>query len=185
MTDSKAAERQEALSRRAAARAALGPAGIAAAAEAASRAALAMELPPVVAVYWPMGGEFDSRPLIHALHEAGHGVALPGSGPGPGMEFRLWNPGDVLTKGAYGAMEPGAAAKAAEPGLAFVPLLAFDSAGHRLGRGGGHYDRWLAGRGVPAVGLAFSGQEWPGRLPVLETDIRLSAVFTETGLRRF
>ena len=69
-----------------------------------------------------------------------------------------------------------------------VPLLAFDAAGHRLGYGGGFYDRTLAALRangpVTAIGVAYAGQEVEN-LPQEEFDERLDMVLTENGLRAF
>jgi 5-formyltetrahydrofolate cyclo-ligase len=65
-----------------------------------------------------------------------------------------------------------------------VPLLAFDASGYRLGYGGGFYDRTLALLQVPAIGIAYAGQEVPS-LPHEPHDRTLDMVLTEHGLRRF
>ena len=49
--------------------------------------------------------------------------------------------------------------RASVPDVLLVPLLAFDATGHRLGYGGGFYDRTLAVLNVPAIGIAYAGQE--------------------------
>jgi 5,10-methenyltetrahydrofolate synthetase len=66
--------------------------------------------------------------------------------------------------------------------LILVPGLAFSEDGHRLGRGGGFFDRLLAGRGASAFKLAicFSFQVQP-QVPVEGHDIQMNAVITETG----
>ena len=68
--------------------------------------------------------------------------------------------------------------------MLLVPLLAFDKDGHRLGYGGGYYDRTLAARKVRAIGLAYAGQE-VSSLPADRYDQPLNAVLTEFGLRNF
>ncbi len=60
------------------------------------------------------------------------------------------------------------------PDLLLVPLLLFDGRGHRLGYGGGFYDRTIALLGVPAFGIAYAGQEvFQGSLPAEAHDIAL------------
>lgn len=130
-------------------------------------AAALRELPPLLeagrrlALYWPLPGEPDLRPL------AGAGVllALPAVLPAEGtaaarMVFRPWSPGDPLVADGCGIPAPLASAGDLRPGdlgLLLAPALAFDpGSGIRLGQGGGWYDRlradpaWAA---VPALAV--------------------------------
>jgi 5-formyltetrahydrofolate cyclo-ligase len=47
---------------------------------------------------------------------------------------------------------------AAELAVVMVPGLAFDASGHRLGRGAGFYDRFLAGVSCPTIGVCYGPQ---------------------------
>jgi len=71
----------------------------------------------------------------------------------------------------------------ANPGLVLVPGLGFGLDGSRLGRGGGHYDRFLAGLPAkpPRCGVCFSCQLSP-TLPRERHDVMMDAVLTETGI---
>ncbi len=64
--------------------------------------------------------------------------------------------------------------------LILVPGLAFSQDRHRLGRGGGFFDRLLAGRAEKAfkLGLCFSFQVLPA-VPVEGHDIVMNAVVTD------
>lgn len=144
----------------------------------------AIPLPPdaVIAAYWPVGDEVDVRPLLHALHERGHACLLPVvTGPRP-LIFREWRPGQALIAGAHGIPVPPPTAPERAPRVLCVPLLAFDRTGHRLGYGGGHYDRTLAGLRaagpILAVGIAYADQEMAS-LPADGHDQRLDWVVTE------
>ena len=175
-----------------AARAAASAVGGEAAAHAVAAQVLAAGLVPagtVVGGYWPAGSELDPRPLLEALAGLGCRCALPVvTGPDRPLCFRSWRPGDGLVPGAVGTLEPSAEAPELAPALLLVPLLGFDTAGHRLGQGGGHYDRTLAalrrGGGVMAIGLAFAAQHLPP-LPAGPHDQRLDLVVTETDLWTF
>jgi len=144
----------------------------------------------VVSGYWPMGDEFDPRPLLAALHARGHPCCLPVViGSGRPLVFRTWPPGDALQAAAFGTSVPPPSAPECEPGLLLVPLLLVDARGYRLGYGGGFYDRTLAGLrtrhgDVLAVGLAFEGQRVE-RVPTDDTDQRLDWLVTERGAVRF
>jgi len=61
------------------------------------------------------------------------------------MEHFLWKPDTVLVKNTYGIPEPagGQTIQPAELDLVFVPMLAFDKNGQRVGYGKGMYDRFL------------------------------------------
>jgi len=64
--------------------------------------------------------------------------------------------------------------------IAIIPGAVFERSGHRLGYGGGYYDRFLAHKAPQAcrVGLAFS-QQLVDRIPVLSHDIPLDMLVTE------
>jgi 5-formyltetrahydrofolate cyclo-ligase len=135
----------------------------------------------VVAGFWPMGQEIDIRPLLHALYERGHHIVLPVTPKlGEPLRFRLWRPGDVLVREKFGTMRPTGEERV--PTFLLVPLLAFDRSGHRLGYGGGYYDRTLSA--LPeafALGCGYAAQE-VDELPVAPYDVRLHAVATERGV---
>lgn len=65
-----------------------------------------------------------------------------------------------------------------------VPLLAYDKKGYRLGYGKGYYDKYLEGKDIVKVGIAFSCQQLES-LPYFEYDIRLDYVVTELGVHKF
>jgi 5-formyltetrahydrofolate cyclo-ligase len=143
----------------------------------------------VVAGYNPINDEADVVPLMTALGQRGHPLCLPAvvTRDAP-LAFRAWSPGAALVPGPMGILEPPAAAAVLRPEVVLVPLLAFDGSGHRLGYGGGYYDRTLAalraGGRVLVVGVAYSAQEVDS-LPGTEHDQRLDAVLTELGIVRF
>jgi len=128
-----------------------------------------------------MGEEIDIRPLLHALHARGHPIVLPVTPKrGEALSFRLWQPGDVLVREKFGTMRPTGEERV--PTFLLVPLLAFDRFGHRLGYGGGYYDRTLSGlRDAFALGCAYAAQEVE-ELPVAPHDVSLDAVATERGV---
>ena len=116
-----------------------------------------------VGLYWPVGDEVDPRGIASSELLEDCGFALPVTvGEEKPLEFWFWQPGDDLTKGAYGEMVP-VRRELARPDLLLIPLLGFDRAGYRLGQGGGYYDRTLhdlrKSRSILAVGVAFSFQE--------------------------
>ncbi|MGF7153054.1 5-formyltetrahydrofolate cyclo-ligase [Novosphingobium gossypii] len=139
-----------------------------------------------VGLYHPAGSEAPSIGWARWLSENGHRIALPFFATrDSAMGFRLWdNPWDEasLEPGPWRALQPAEDAEPAKPDVVVVPLVAFTARGHRLGQGGGHYDRWLAAHpGVTAIGLAWDCQ-LAEKLPVEPHDRPLAAVVTPTRI---
>lgn len=185
--DAKAALRKRALL---AARASAAAYGDAAGERVARSFTAQISLPPeaVVSGYAPLKSEIDPMPLLKRLAQRGHVVTLPFvAGPDRPLSFKRWRPGEPLLAGQFGARGPHAAAQTLEPDLLIVPLVAFDSDGYRLGRGGGFYDRTIAElkakKPVQTIGLAFSAQLIL-EVPRESHDERLDWIVTEEGALR-
>lgn len=142
----------------------------------------------VVSGFWPMRSEVDVRPLMAALRERGARLALPAILDKTTIVFRELVRGASLVEVGFGTHGPGPEAEVLEPALMLVPLAAFDGRGHRIGYGGGYYDRAIErlraqGHAPRLVGVAFDCQEVE-RVPDEPHDIILPEILTESGLRR-
>ena len=141
----------------------------------------------VAAGYRPIQDEIDPGPLMDRLQARGADLALPVTPPRGSdapLIYRRWTPGDPLRLSPFKVMEPVADAPLVVPDLVITPLVAFDSAGTRLGYGQGHFDRTLQALRrdgeVFVLGLAYAGQQ-VARLPREPHDEGLDAVLTEKG----
>jgi 5-formyltetrahydrofolate cyclo-ligase len=157
----------------------------AAASEKLAARGLPFDLAPgaVVSGYSPIRSELDPVPLMQKLAGQGARLALPAIlGRGKSLLFRAWSPGDRLTMGPLGILEPSPAMAELIPDIMLVPLAAFDCLGHRIGYGAGHYDFTLAhlrkSKPITAIGLAFAAQEIKA-VPALAHDVALDYVLTE------
>ena len=141
----------------------------------------------IYAAYLPIRSEISPLPLIAALCDAGETTAMPVTPTdGNPLSFRRWGIGDVLEDGPHGTRQPPAGGTPVLPDVILTPLLAFDSAGWRLGYGGGFYDRTIAdyatrGRKATVIGLAYDGQKLD-KVPVGPYDMPLDAVLCPSGL---
>jgi 5-formyltetrahydrofolate cyclo-ligase len=143
----------------------------------------------IVGGYHALPQEADPALLLKALVERGCHIAFPRMvAKDLPLEFHRIPDGEVLKPGLFGVHEPAAHWPAVMPHLLLVPLLAFDTSGHRLGYGGGFYDRTLhafrSGSAIRAIGVAYAGQE-TASLPHEPHDIALDGILTEQGLRLF
>ena len=146
---------------------------------------LAIAKGTVVGGYHALPDEADPALLLERLVELGCHIAFPRvAGKGLPLEFHRVPDGEVLAPGAFGIHEPMDIWPRATPQLLLVPLLAFDAKGHRLGYGGGFYDRTIETFCVPAIGVAYSGQE-VASLPAEPHDMALDGILTELGFRAF
>ncbi len=142
----------------------------------------------IISGFLAIGDELDTAPLLVALHHRGHPLCLPVmQGRDKPLLFRTYAPGDALATAVWGIREPFPEKAALEPDILLVPLLAADLQGHRLGYGGGFFDRTLTvlrqKKPVIAIGLAFEEQVVDA-VPHLDYDERLDWVLTPTGPRR-
>ncbi|MFN4324413.1 MAG: 5-formyltetrahydrofolate cyclo-ligase [Azonexus sp.] len=144
--------------------------------------AAALPAPRVVAFCWPIKHEPDVRAIV--AHWAGQGTraALPVVvQEGAPLAFRHWAPETPLEADRYGIPTP-MAGEWLIPDLILLPLNGFDSAGYRLGYGGGYFDRTLAAL-CPrplAVGVGFEINRLPTIRPESH-DQRLDWLVTEAG----
>jgi 5-formyltetrahydrofolate cyclo-ligase len=151
----------------------------------------ALQLPRgmIVGGYHALPQEADPALLLKALVAQGCHIAFPRMvAKDAALEFHRIPDGEVLRPGPFGVHEPASHWPAVMPHLLLVPLLAFDASGHRLGYGGGFYDRTLyafrSGSAIRAIGVAYAGQE-TASLPHEPHDIALDGILTEQGLRLF
>ena len=134
----------------------------------------------VVAIHAAHGDEPDIARIGAALVDAGHRLAMPRLGDSAGtMDFAAYAPGDALEPTRYGLAHPAADAAKLAPDAILCPLIGFDRAMHRLGQGGGYYDRAFAAHpDAIRIGIGWSVQECQA-LPHEDHDMPLDAVLTE------
>lgn len=143
-----------------------------------------------------MDEELSARALIQMICHANKKCFLPvlSSDKDKHLDFALFQPGDALKLNKYKIYEPENIEKlysAQELDLVFVPLVAFDKKGNRIGMGGGYYDRTFAFKltnqasSKPTlIGLGFAAQE-THEIPHQTSDVPLDAMLTEKALSFF
>lgn len=98
-------------------------------------------------LFYPLKSEINLLPLADYAKKNGKKVAFPLCEDKNGvMSFRFVNSLDELESGSFGTREPRGDAPEATPrnAVVFLPALAIDEKGYRLGYGKGYYDRYLA-----------------------------------------
>ena len=141
--------------------------------------------PECIGLYCPLPSEFNAAGALAAdafFNETGR--ALPYARRTPrSMEFRRWDGAAprVADECGIGTGEGAVVV----PEVVVVPCVGFTAAGHRLGYGGGYYDRWLAAHPhVVAVGVAWSFAELSlAEFAARPHDIALALVVTERGVQ--
>ena len=145
--------------------------------------------------YWAVDGELPLMALMGGLRARGQRYCLPVIHADRRLRFAPWTAGAAVEPNRYGIPEPVCAPSdllaPQQLDVVLVPLLGFDRQGHRLGFGGGWYDRsfaWLADREDVAkpvlVGVAYAAQEIDA-LDAQPWDVRLDYVATERELLDF
>jgi 5-formyltetrahydrofolate cyclo-ligase len=137
----------------------------------------------LVGGYWPIRREVDCLPLLARIVEAGGRAALGAIvAPKQPLEFRPWTPDARMETGPWDIPHP-ADGPVVTPTVLLVPLVGFDAAGHRLGYGGGFYDRTLAALSPRplAIGLGFEFARLESIRP-RPHDQFMDLIATEAGL---
>jgi 5-formyltetrahydrofolate cyclo-ligase len=145
-----------------------------------------------IAGYWAVAGELPLHAAVARLRARAQRYHVPVISPARTLRFAPLLPNSTLQPNRYGIPEPACAQTdllaPAEVELVLVPLIAFDRRGHRLGTGGGYYDRsfaFLREASRPAqpilVGIGYSFQE-VAELPAQKWDVPLDYIATDHEL---
>ena len=99
----------------------------------------------IIATYLSFPHECQTQELIEQAQKDGKNVLIPKTYPKGRMDFVVYYP-QQLVKTSFGLLEPQGdleVVDASQIDLIHVPGLAFTTEGHRIGYGGGYYDRYL------------------------------------------
>ena len=127
--------------------------------------------------YLPYNQEVRTVPMLEQALRDGKRVAVPKC-YGDEMKFIFMDDLSKVEKGYANIPEPIADAPIADDvtALVLMPGLAFDPEGHRIGYGGGFYDKFLAAEpDHPTLALCYDFQMLP-RLETEEHDIPVDYV---------
>ncbi len=138
-----------------------------------------------VALFIGFGSEVATGAIVRHAWAAGKNVLIPITADGFHKPFFAhFRKGDLLKKTSFGPLElfrQGRPFDMKKVDLVVVPGLGFDDTGHRLGYGGGVYDRLLVKTPrAHHVGLFFSCQRVHA-VPRAGHDRALTAIVTENG----
>ena len=131
----------------------------------------------VVMMYYPVHHEVDLRPLL-AKYEGQKIFLLPVTHR-HSMEVRPYDGEEMMRKGRLGVPEPQTATYRGHIDLMLVPGVVFDQHGHRIGRGGGYYDRFLAQHlATKKIGVCYDFQLKKHDLPHTLSDHKVDRIVT-------
>jgi 5-formyltetrahydrofolate cyclo-ligase len=144
------------------------------------------------ALYLSTDGELNTYPLIEWLWQHNKSVYVPVIHPFSKGQllFLHYHQKSELVVNRYDIIEPRLKKNdiipAQELDVIFTPLVGFDRRGHRLGMGGGYYDRTLepwfkTHKGAKPIGLAHDCQ-FVEELPIESWDIPLPKIVTPTKI---
>lgn len=142
-----------------------------------------------IMVYIDFRNEVRTNQIIDDLLSSNKNVIIPISVPKTKEMIlsKVLDPKKELIEGTYGILEPKEEyirkIDSSIIDLILVPGVAFDSKGHRIGYGGGYYDRFLdtLKKHIPTVALAFDLQIIE-RVPYDPFDKKMDYIITETKI---
>lgn len=130
-----------------------------------------------ILLYSPLNDEVDVFSIVNDAYRNGKTVLLP-KVVGDDLELHIYKGVESLERGAFGILEPMGEVffDYNQIELAIVPGMAFDKAGHRLGRGKGYYDRLLPRlKNAYKIGVCFPFQ-FLNEIPSEAHDVRMDYV---------
>lgn len=146
----------------------------------------------IIALYMPLGSEFDVKDLGFLLMEKGHQLCLPRvEVETRRLSFYPWTKETDFIKSQMNILEPVIDPKEPSliPTIVVCPLLAFDQKGYRLGYGGGYYDATLSALReksmVTSIGVGYAEQACLFNLPREDHDQRLDWIVTSEHVFHF
>ncbi len=136
-----------------------------------------------IALYQAVNGEVDLSSLWKSAPLQGKYCYFPALNEDKSLSFLPATPATPMLKNRFGIAEPDVdrnlALKPERLDIIFMPLVAFDKKGTRLGMGAGYYDRTLENHNAPLlIGVAYEFQ----RQSFIETqpwDVPLTLIITE------
>ena len=137
----------------------------------------------VIGLCSPFRGEPDLRELALSWVDAGATAAMPALvEKNTPMRFRRWSRDTPMTRGVWNIPIPDGT-DVLVPDVLFIPMVAYDRQGYRLGYGGGYFDRMLADVSpLPVtIGVALAQSRIDTIYPQ-PYDIPMDCVLTEGGL---
>lgn len=138
----------------------------------------------VLLAYVDAKREVETRLLMQQAWKDGKQVAAPRVDGDGIMHYYYIESLEELESGSFGIMEPGQNCPLCETeeGLLLMPGVAFDESCHRVGYGGGYYDRYLEKHpGLLHIALAFEFQVFQ-EVPFEDHDILPEIIVTEERL---
>lgn len=133
--------------------------------------------------------EIDTQPLITLLQGKDKNVVIPKMHGANSIENYLLTDSTPLKKNKWGIPEPldGIIIPEDKIDVVFIPLLAFDAAGNRVGYGKGYYDTFLGKCRTDTVkiGLSLFGAEPKLISDVHENDVKLDYCITPEKVYTF
>ncbi len=143
----------------------------------------------IILLYAPIKSEIDVMPIFHQAIKLGKRVAFPRCNVEERtMKFHFVNSEAELSPCAYGIREPSEDAPVYDPqetpgsAVCYVPGLAFDVCGYRLGYGKGYYDKFMHNFNGCTIGVVYS-EFILNSLPKGRFDKHCDVMLTEKGIK--
>ena len=138
-----------------------------------------------IGIYWPLKGEVD----IRFVKEIGtQKIALPSSSKNKDLKYYQWSNNQLeLDSNQIPAPISKNAIKPSDISILFIPAVAIDQEGYRLGYGGGYFDRlrqkdlWIS---IPSFVVISNNCISKDPLPRDKWDLPFSGWISEKGLHQ-